>query len=229
MSDRSNRIVGYYAVGAALAAALISPLLALAYFGTPDGAGSLDQGTVAAWADPTRAHLGGLLTWASPDRVYATYGQALGLLFPAVLLCARSVRATRPAAQGRLERWGWRTALLGYAIAALSLAIVSLMEIALNPNSDAVNGVFLAGMLPGMLLSVVGSNMLGIALVRARYVPRATAWLLALSIPLMIAGSGVLGHNSLGVIPLFAAWAVSGWRLAHAPHKRAGELVAAGA
>ena len=74
------------AVGAAIAAVIISPLLALSYFGIPDGEGSLEQGSIAAWADPARTHLSGLLTWASPDRVYATYVQALGLLFPAVLL-----------------------------------------------------------------------------------------------------------------------------------------------
>jgi hypothetical protein len=189
--------------------------------------GSLKQGSVAAWADPARTQLDGLLTWASPDRVYATYTQTLGLVFPAVLLCALAVRATRPAPEGRLERWGWRISLIGYAIAAISLAVVSLLEIGLNPNGSVVNAVFLAGMLPAMLLSVVGSNILGVALVRAGYVPRATAWLLALSIPLMIAGSGVLGHNSLGMIPLFVAWGVSGWRLAQAPRERVAEAVAA--
>jgi hypothetical protein len=43
----------------------------------------------------------------------------------------------------------------------------------------------------------------------------------------MIAGSGILGHNSLGMIPLFAAWGIAGWRLAHAPRQRAAEPVVA--
>ena len=216
MYDRSIRFVGYYAVGAAIAAAIVSPLLALAYFGTPDGAGSLKQGSVAAWADPARTHLDGVPTWASPDRLYATYVQALGLLFPAVLPCALAVRAGRPATMGRLERSAWRISLTGYAIASVSLGVVSLMEIG-------------AGMLPGMLLSVVGSNVLGVALVRGDDVPRTTAWLLAVAVPLMIAGSGVLGHNSLGMIPLFVAWGLSGWQLAHAPQKRAREMAVASA
>ena len=44
---------------------------------------------------------------------------------------------------------------------------------------------------------------------------RFTAWLLALAFPLMLIGSDVLGHNSLGMIPLFLAWAATGRHLWH--------------
>ena len=63
--------------------------------------------------------------------------------------------------------------------------------------------------------------MLGIALLRDRYAPRLTAWLLALAFPLMLVGSDVLGHNSLGMIPLFLAWAATGrhlWRTVPPAH-----------
>lgn len=66
-----------------------------------------------------------------------------------------------------------------------------------------------------MLLSVIGSTVLGIALLRACHAPRLTAWLLALAFPLLVVASDVLGHNSLGMIPIFVAWAASGrhlWR-----------------
>ena len=110
MSDRATRLAGLYAAIAAAASVLLSPLLALSYFGIPDGAEQLHSGTVRAWADPARDLISGLLTWASPERVYATYVQAFALTFPAIFLCARAVRARRPAA-GRNERWGWRIAL----------------------------------------------------------------------------------------------------------------------
>ena len=95
MSDRSTRLTGLYAATAAVAAVVLAPLLALSYFAIGEGADELENGTVRAWADPARDVVGGLLTWASPERVYATYVQAFAVLFPAVFLCARAVRAHR--------------------------------------------------------------------------------------------------------------------------------------
>jgi hypothetical protein len=209
-----TRLTGLYSMIAAAAAALFSPLLALAYFGTGEGIEELEIGTVSAWADPARDLADGLLTWASPDRVYATYVQVFALLFPAVFLCARAVRAHRPVASGRLERWGWRIALPGYALASVGLiAAFAVLVGDSAPAGDALNLVFLALMLPGMLVSVIGSTVLGVALLRGEYVPRLTAWLLALAFPLMLVASDVLGHNSLGMLPIFLAWAASGRQL----------------
>ncbi len=52
---------------------LCSPLLAMSYFATEDGAKSYAAGSVQAWAEPARRLLEPLLTFASADRVYATY------------------------------------------------------------------------------------------------------------------------------------------------------------
>ena len=71
----------------------------------------------------------------------------------------------------------------------------------------------MALMVPGMLISIVGSTVLGIALLHAGYAPKLTAWLLALAIPLMFLASDGLGHNSLGMVPLFVAWAAAGWQM----------------
>ena len=68
MSDRSTRLAGLYAATAAIAAVVLSPLLALSYFSIGEGADELENGTVRAWADPARDVVGGLLTWASPER-----------------------------------------------------------------------------------------------------------------------------------------------------------------
>ncbi len=218
----ATRLTGLYAVLAAAVAVLFAPLLALSYFATADGAEQLEIGTVSAWADPARDVVGGLLTWASPDRVYSTYVQVFALLFPAVFLCARAVRAHRSARSGRLERWGWRVALAGYGLAAVGLVAAFFVLFGGDPAADALNAVFLALMLPGMLISVIGSTVLGVALLRDRYAPKLTAWLLALAFPLMLVVSSVLGHNSLGLVPLFVAWAATGWHLwrvepSHAP------------
>jgi hypothetical protein len=213
MAERTTRAAGLYAAVAAAAAVLLSPLLALSYFATSEGADELGTGTVSAWADPARDLVGSLLTWASADRVYATYVQAFAVLFPAVLLCALVVHRRRPAARSRLERWGWRIALFGYALASVGLGAAFVVLIAGSVAGDALNVVFLGVMLPAMLFSVLGSTVLGIALLRAGYRPKLTAWLLALAFPSMLAIPGLLGHNSLGMLPIFVAWGLTGLRL----------------
>jgi hypothetical protein len=212
MSDRATRLTGLYALIAAGAAVLLSPLLALSYFATGGGADELKSGTVSAWADPARDLVGGLLTWASPDRVYGTYFLLFWVLFPSVFLCARAVRARRPTAGGRLERWGWRMALFGYGFGIVGLIVASMILVE-GSAGRAVDVVFLALMIPAMAVDVIGSTVLGIALLRDRYKPKLTAWLLALVLPSMLLLPGVLGNLSLGLLPVFFAWAVTGLRL----------------
>jgi hypothetical protein len=212
MSDRSIRLTGLYAATAAIAAVGLSPLLALSYFSIGEGADELENATVRAWADPARDVVGGLLTWASPERVYATYVQAFALLFPAVFLCARAVRARRFPGSGT-ERWGWRIALTGYGLTGVGLVLAAFALIPGSADSTPLNIVFLAMLLPGMFVSAVGSTVLGIALLRSRYTPRLTPWLLTLAFPSMVVVPTVLGHNSLGMLALMLAWGATGWRL----------------
>ena len=73
--------------------------------------------------------------------------------------------------------------------------------------------IFLALLLPGMFISAIGSTVLGIALLRGRYTPRLTPWLLTLAFPSMLIIPTVLGHNSLGMVPLILAWGISGIQL----------------
>ena len=217
MSDRA-RFIGLYALIAAGAAVLLSPILALSYHATAEGAEALETGTVSAWSDPARDFVGGLITWAAPERVYATYVQLFALLFPAIFLCARAVRARRPAA-GRLERWGWRSALFGYGLLSIGLLAASVV---LVDASAAVKGssayaaldvVFISLMFPGMAISVIGSTVLGIGLLRNRYEPKITAGLLVLAFPSLLVLSTLLGHNGIALLPLFLAWAVAGVQL----------------
>ncbi len=215
MSERSP-LVGFYAVVAAAVALIGAPLLALSYFAIGDGKKELDTGTVSAWADPARRLAGGLLTFASPDRVYATYIQVFAVLLPSVLLCALAARSLRPQTTTRPERWGWRLALTGYFLLALGIAVASILLVGAAPSGTVVNIPFVAFVVPGLLLSTVGSTTLGIALIRAHYAPRSTAWLLALAFPLWFVGSFVLGHNSIGLLPLFIAWATTGRRFQRA-------------
>lgn len=72
---------------------------------------------------------------------------------------------------------------------------------------------FLAFSAPGLLLTLIGSTLLGIALSRRRAAPRFGAWLLALSIPLTLLLTGLIGHLSGRLLGLDLAWIVLGWSL----------------
>jgi hypothetical protein len=212
MTDRRTRLAGFFSVVAAAAAVGVSPLLGLSYFATDEGAAELDKGTVSAWADPGRDVAGGLLTWASPERVYGTYWLLFWVLFAAVFFCARAVHARRPVG-GTLERWGWRTALFGYALGAVGGVAACVILVSGSTADAAIDVAFVALMLPATAIDVIGSTILGIALVRSRYEPRVTAWLLALVLPSMLVLPTFLGNLSLGLLIVFLAWAASGWRL----------------
>ena len=63
------------------------------------------------------------------------------------------------------------------------------------------------------MVSIIGSTLLGIALIRLSYRPSVTPWLLAFAIPFWLCGSIVIGHNSVGLTPMLIAWGITGWRL----------------
>lgn len=213
MSDRATRLVGLYSTLAAVASVVFAPLLALSYFAIEEGKAELETGTVSAWAEPARDLVDGLVTFASADRVYATYTQAFALLFPAVLLCAWLTRRRRGKPRARLERWGWRVTLAGYVLFGVGLAALSIMLVGASASSPVLDVAFMPFVFPGIVFSTIGSTLLGIGLLRSGYQPRVTAWLLTFALPLWIAGSFALGHNSIGLVPLFVAWAATGWRL----------------
>jgi hypothetical protein len=157
-------------------------------------------------ADPARDLADGLLTFASADTVYVVWLKSLMLIGPALLVAALVVRSRRPAEVTRPERWGWRLAIVGYALLSLGVTLALPQELALNV-------VFFSLIIPGLVLGTIGSTTLGIALLRARFRPRLTAVLLAISFPFWFVAADVIGHNSPGLLPLFIAWGIAGWRL----------------
>ena len=212
MSPRPSRPLALYSIAAAIAAVLLSPLLALSYFETSEGAEGLEVGTIAAWAEPGRDLAGSLLTFASPDRVYSTYSLVFALLVPAVILSAFAALSERPSSQTRSERWGWRLVRIGYLVFGVGLGLVAIALIWAGPSAPVVNVGFMTLLFPGLVVGLIGSTFLGASLVRSGYEPRLTAWLLALALPLWIVGSVVLGHNGFGLLPLFVAWAATARR-----------------
>ncbi len=126
----------------------------------------------------------------------------------AVIACALAVRSRRPEHQRWAERWGWRVALAGYALTAVSLFFTYWVA-----NLDLV---FLAVTIPSLLLSSVGNVLLGIGLIRGGFRPRLTGWVLAFELPLSI-GLVAISTQALGMWPMMFAWAVAGWSLWRLP------------
>jgi hypothetical protein len=178
---------------------VLAPIHALSRFATADGAGDLDSSVVRGWAEPAARLLDPLLSWSDVDTVYVTYGR---LWFPLILAATACAFVIRSGRQPRgAERWGWRIALAGYVIAT-----VSVLGDYYTPWMDQS---FLFVGIPGIVTSVLGSAVLGVALLRYGFRPRVTAWLLAAWLPLFAALSSVIAMGA-GLLPMLWAWGLAG-------------------
>jgi hypothetical protein len=205
-----ERTIGRLAWVAAWVGLVGGQLHALARHNTADGREDLDQPLTAAWSDPARKALAPLLDWANPDAVYLTYGKVWLPVFLAFTLAAFAVRRHR--SPRGFERWAWRIALTGYVWACLSVLGDYWLQWGAHPAEPLLTITFVAG-LPGVLLTLLGSSLLGIALLRRGFRPRATAWLLALTFPLAFVIEMVTSMGSLA-LPVAFAFGIAGRRLA---------------
>jgi hypothetical protein len=214
-----------YSVLSSVVMVLCSPLLAMSYFATEDGAESYAVGSVHAWAEPMRRLLNPLLTFASADRVYATYSLLVAIVIPALPLAAWTVLRARAPLAGTFERRASRVVAAAWSLFSAALLVVALV-LQVDPanvsGNSAVNVAFMAGMIPGLLIGCLGSAVLGVSLLRHGFVPRAAAVLILLAFPLWIVGSDVFGHNSIGLVPQVLAWTLAlsavGERTGVSPH-----------
>jgi hypothetical protein len=103
---------------------------------------------------PATRALRPLLDWSDPGTVYLTYGKIWFPVFAAFSLCAFVVHQRRRPAGW--EKWAWRVALTGYLIATLSVFG--------DYYTPWIDQSFVVLTVPGLLISLVGSTMLGIAL-----------------------------------------------------------------
>jgi hypothetical protein len=152
-----------------------------------------------------------VLDWANPDAVYLTYGKIWLPVFVAFTLCAFVVRRRRQPVG--FEKWAWRIALTGYVLACVGVFCDYWTQWA---TYNAFFDVAFLITLPGFLLTLLGSTLLGIVLLRRGFVPRSSAWLLALTLPLAF---GILQVTSMGsaALPVMFAFGIAGRRLARAP------------
>lgn len=197
---RHRRAVGGYAWWAAWVGLVVGQLHALARYRTADGKGDLESPLTRAWAEPAGRALRPLLDWADPDVVYLTYGKIWLPVFLGFLLCALVVnRLRRPRG---FEKWAWRVVLVGYTWAVVGVAADYWLQW-VHINEDLLDITFLAT-LPALLITLLGSTVLGVSLVRNRLRPRVSAWLLLGTFPLAVLLMSITSQGSAALPVMFA-------------------------
>jgi hypothetical protein len=216
-----DREIGRFAWVMAWVGLVVGQLHALARFEPADGREDLELPLTAAWAEPAADVLRPLLDWADPDIVYITYGKIWFPVFLAFTLCAFVVYRRREPV--RFEKWAWRFALTGYVVACVGVFLDYWTQWTGDYNGDGLEStlftVAFAVTVPGLLLTLLGSTMLGVTLLAKRFRPVSAALLLALMIPLAF---GILEVTSLGsaALPVMFAFGIVGRRIARTAETR---------
>jgi hypothetical protein len=208
-STEAQRRVGRFAWAMAWFGLVAGQFHAMARHQTADGKSDLDSSLTSFWSNPARDLFQPVLDWADPDVVYVTWGKIWLPVFLAFTLCAFVVRRRR---QPRgFEKWAWRIALTGYVGACASVAAEYWSQWN-SVDQGMVDAVFLVTA-PFLLLTMVGSTLLGIALLRRGMRPALPAWLLTLAIPSLIVVSSVTSLGNVA-LPIMFAFGILGRRIA---------------
>jgi hypothetical protein len=201
---------------------LIPPFLGVAWFATKGSIESLENPLVAVWAEPFVRIFSPLLTFASPDTVYMTYGRVALFIFLGFLAGLLALHARQAPHAGQFEKWGFRVALVGSVLTILGIIgafWVGTFWVA------ALDFSYFAFLFPGQLLVTLGWTLFGIGTLNAKVAPRLGAWLLIVGgFPGFIVIAQLLGqHNSMGGLLVALAWIVLGYALWSARDMPAGQ------
>lgn len=197
---------GLAAMLGSLLGSAVAPVITSAYSLSESG-----RGQVPPWEPGLSNLFSPLFEFASPESVYATYGKLYLVVFLGFLLGLRALQAQQRGHVGRLGEWGFRLSLIGVVLNLFG----NIPDYWFGGGTWFEALGFLVGTVLGFLLLVVGSTMLGIALLRTRTPTRLGAWLLALCLP----GIALLTFIGFGNIPsgpalwFCFAWLVLGYVL----------------
>lgn len=189
------RWAGSAAAIGGLTAILMTPPFATAYFLAYPG-----EDHLPFWFDSVEPRLGRLLTFASRETVYETYGRMYNfiylLLMPVVVALHRAQRDS----PSRLEKSGY--VALKWGLVATTVGVA---------GDYWGNGIGFLVELLGLLSMIVGVTIWGVALVRERVVPVQWAWLMILCGPGAVASLVLVGHLPSGPTLSFAiVWLLVG-------------------
>jgi hypothetical protein len=208
-STEARRRIGRFAWAMAWFGLVAGQFHAMARHQTADGKSDLESSMTSFWSNPARDFFQPLLDWADPDVVYVTWGKIWLPVFLGFTLCAFVVRRHRQPVG--FEKWAWRIALTGYVGGCASVAAEYWSQWT-SVDQGVVDAVFLASA-PFLLMTMVGSTLLGIALLRRGMRPALPAWLLTLAIPSLIVVSMVTSLGNV-VLPIMFAFGILGRRIA---------------
>lgn len=214
-NDLRHRRIGQAAWVMAWVGLVMGQLHAMARHNTADGKSDLESGTTRVWSDPARDFFSPLLDWANPDAVYLTYGKIWFPVFAAFTACA-FVLYQRRRPQG-FEKFAWRFALVAYTWACVAVLVTYWTQ--WTHATALLDQAFLFLDIPGVLLTGIGSTMLGITLVRHGFRPRTSAWLLVLAVPLSLVLDLVTSMGS-GALPEMFAFGIAGHQLSKGEERR---------
>ncbi len=213
--------IGRVAWVTAWVALVLGQFHAMARHQTADGKEDLQLWATQVWSDPARELFHPLLSWANPDAVYLTYGKIWFPIFVIFTLCAFAVRRRRQPVG--FEKWAWRVALVGYVFACVGTFADYWTQ------WDTYNAFFDVAFLitlPGVLLTLLGSSVLGITLLVRGFRPRISAWLLAVTFPLAFAITMVTSLGNVA-LPVIFAFGIAGRDLARRTSEAQPDMVAA--
>ena len=206
--DVRDRRIGRAAWVMAWVGLIVGQFHAMARHNTVDGKEDLQMWTTRVWSDPAREFFRPLLDWSNPDAVYLTYGKIWFPVFAAFTACAFVLyRRRRPVG---FEKFAWRFALVAYTWASVAVLVTYWTQ--WTHTTDLLDLAFLFLDIPGVLLCWIGSTMLGITLIRRGFVPRVSAWLLALAIPISFVLELFTSMGS-GALPEMFAFGIAGHQL----------------
>jgi hypothetical protein len=171
----NQRLIGRCAWVAAWVGLVVGQLHALSRFATADGVEDLALPATAAWAVPVAKALSPLLAWGDADLVYVTYGKIWFPLFLAFTLCAFVIYMQRR--PGLWKTWVWRVTLTGYVLACAGVFLDYWTQWTGNYNVLFEVGWIVSG--AALLLTMVGSTVLGVTLLIRGSASRLPALLLA--------------------------------------------------
>ena len=199
-SPDQARLTGLAAIVGGALGILVAPLYSLAYFATGEG----EPGAGSFWAEPARDLLDPLLTFASPDDVYLTYGKLFLFVWIGMLAGLVGLHARHAGRGGRLERWGFRVSLVGWLL--LTIGAFGAYWLGFVDTS------FAAFLVPGLFLGTCGATLFGLGTWRAGVAPRAGALLLVVGGPALFVLSEIATLGG-GLILVYLAWVALGHAL----------------
>jgi hypothetical protein len=162
--DRVHRVICRVAFLVTCLGTVLGQLHALARHATPDGRDDLQFPLTRAWAEPAARLLRPLLDWADPFTVYVAYGRIWVPVFAAGVLCGLVVYwRRRPSGVERIAWW----LTLG------SLGLLTLI-VAGEYFTPWLEQFFMIAV-PCMLTLIGSATLLGVMLIKNRFVSRVSA------------------------------------------------------